>query len=253
MVTAIFPAAGQGRRMQAGMNKVFLELSGKPILIHTLLIFSRCRAIDDLIVVVGREEVPLIKAVLMAVPGLKPYQVVAGGSERQYSIYNGLEHVSLATEIVLVHDAARPLVSSAVIEAVVAEAGSSGAAIAAIPVKDTIKVVDEANVVTKTPPRSSLWMVQTPQGFRRDILLQAYQKAQQDEFLGTDDASLVERLGVPVKVVPGDYKNIKVTTPEDMLIAEAFLRQDAGETIKSMPAAVADALADMKDKIFKKR
>jgi len=253
MITAIFPAAGQGRRMKASINKVFLELCGKPILVHTLLAFSRCPVIDKLIVVVGKEEVAMVKAVLKVVPGLKPYEVVAGGAERQYSIYNGLACVSPDTDIVLVHDAARPLVSQAVIEGVAAEAARSGAAIAAIPVKNTIKVVDEANTVVSTPSRHTLWAVQTPQGFRRDILVQAYQKAQQDEFLGTDDSGLVERLGIPVKVVKGDYRNVKVTTPEDIFVAEAFLRAKVEETVKTLPSAISAAMAEVKDKFFKKR
>ena len=253
MITAIFPAAGQGRRMEAGINKVFLELCGKPILVHTLLAFSRCPAIDDLIVVVAPEEVGFIKKILCAIPGLKPYQVVAGGAERQYSVYNGLAHVSTETELVLVHDAARPLVPQSVIEAVAAEAAKSGAAIAAVPVKDTIKVVNEDKEVLQTPSRSSLWMIQTPQGFRRDLLVQAYQKAQLDVFVGTDDASLVERLGASVKVVKSDYRNIKLTTPEDILIAEAFLRSEVSEMVKTLPSAISSAVHDIKHKIFKQR
>lgn len=253
MITAIFPAAGQGRRMKASINKVFLELCGKPILVHTLLAFSRCALIDQLIVVVGKDEINFVKAALKVVPGLKPYKVVAGAEERQYSIYNGLAHVAPQSDVVLVHDAARPLISTALIEAVANEALHSGAAIAAVPVKDTIKVVDEDKTVTKTPARSTLWAVQTPQGFQRELLVQAYQKAQQDGFLGTDDSSLVERMGIPVKVVKGEYQNVKLTTPEDLFIAEAFLREKTEEKIKTLPATVSAAVSGMKDKLFKKR
>ncbi len=225
MVTAVFPAAGQGRRMNVGINKVFLDLLGKPILVHTLQRFSRSKNIDYLVVVVAAEEVSLIRKLLRAVPGLKPYQVVAGGSERQYSIANGLAVVPENSEIILVHDAARPLTSIETIDRVVEGAREVGGAIAAVPEKNTVKIVDEDGIVKETPPRKTLWEVQTPQGFRRDILLEAYRKAKEDAFLGTDDSSLVERLGVPVKVVESDYRNIKVTTPEDMLIAEAFLQK----------------------------
>ena len=225
MVTAVFPAAGQGRRMNVGINKVFLDLLGKPILVHTLQRFSRSKNIDYLVVVVAAEEVSLIRKLLRAVPGLKPYQVVAGGSERQYSIANGLAVVQENSEIILVHDAARPLTSIETIDRVVEGAREVGGAIAAVPEKNTVKIVDEDGIVKETPPRKTLWEVQTPQGFRRDILLEAYRKAKEDAFLGTDDSSLVERLGVPVKVVESDYRNIKVTTPEDMLIAEAFLQK----------------------------
>lgn len=225
MVTAVFPAAGQGRRMKAGKNKVFLELLGKPILVHTLECFSASQQVDFLVVIVAEEEVAQIEQMLSEVTGLKPYVVVAGGSERQYSIANGLAAMPAETEIVLVHDAARPLVSLSVIENVIAAARAEGSAIAAVPEKNTIKVVDEEGFVKETPNRAVLWAVQTPQGFRKEILLEAYQRAGKDGFLGTDDASLVERMGCPVQVVASSYRNIKVTTPEDLLIAEAFMKE----------------------------
>ena len=224
MVTAVFPAAGQGKRMQAGINKVFLELNGKPILIHTLLKFSACPQIDDLIVIAAPDEVAFIENLLASTAGLKPYKVVAGGTERQYSIANGLAKLNKDCQIVLVHDAARPLVDIATIEEIIKAADNVGGAIAAVPAKNTIKVVKN-NMVTATPDRKTLWEVQTPQGFRRDILLTAYKKAKDDSFLGTDDASLVERIGAPVEVVMSSYQNIKVTTPEDLLIAEMFLNR----------------------------
>ena len=228
MVTAVFPAAGAGRRMKAGMNKVFLELAGKPILVHTLLQFSRSPLVDNFVVVVAAEEVNFIRRLLRGVPGLKPLKVVAGGTERQYSIWNGLKAAPEEAEILLVHDAARPLVSLATIAGVIEGAREVGGAIAAVPEKNTIKVVGEDGLVQSTPPREKLWEVQTPQGFRRDILFRANEQAEADGFLGTDDSSLVERLGVPVKVVESDYRNIKVTTPEDLIIAEALLREDYG-------------------------
>lgn len=238
MVTAVFPAAGQGRRMNVGINKVFLDLVGKPILVHTLQRFSRSKNIDYLVVVVAAEEVSFIRRLLKAIPGLKPYQVVAGGSERQYSIANGLRVVPEKSDIVLVHDAARPLISVETIDRVVEGAREIGGAIAAVPEKNTVKVVGEDGIVRETPPRKTLWEVQTPQGFRKDILLEAYRKAEEEDFLGTDDASLVERLGVPVKVVESDYCNIKVTTPEDMLIAEAFLQKQRLQKTKNMAKKV---------------
>lgn len=226
MVSVIFPAAGQGKRMQAGKNKVLLELAGQPIFLRTLLRFSAVPAVSELIVVTGADELPLMQQMLAATSGLKPWRLVEGGSERQYSVRNGLYAASPQAEVILVHDAARPLVSRETIEAVIEGACTSGAAIAAVPSKDTIKVVDDAGIVQSTPPRQKLWLVQTPQGFRRELLLRANEQAEQDGFLGTDDASLVERLGVPVKVVPGSYENIKLTTPGDMLVAEAFLQAE---------------------------
>ena len=241
MVSVIFPAAGQGKRMQAGINKVLLTLGGEPILTRTLKTFSAVEEVGELIVVVAADEVAAVERQLQKVAGLKPFQVAAGGSERQYSIYNGLQHVAKQADVVLVHDAARPLVTVKTIQAVIDSARAKGGAIAAVPAKNTIKVVDTDGLVESTPPRSTLWEVQTPQGFRKDILLKANEQALQDDFLGTDDASLVERIGVPVAVVKSDYRNIKVTTPEDLLIAEAFLQCTAAEEASNLQAAASKA------------
>ena len=149
--------------------------------------------------------------------------MTVGGSERQYSIANGLKLLPDDAQIVLVHDAARPLVTVQTINEVIDAAEQFGGGIAAIPEKNTIKVIDAEGFVRYTPPRAELVSVLTPQGFRREILLQAYDRAAEENFLGTDDSSLVERLGVRVKVVAGGYQNIKITTPEDIRIAETFL------------------------------
>ena len=228
VVTAIFPAAGKGKRMQAGMNKVLVELEGRPILVRTLARFSRCQAVDRLVVVVAAHEVDFVTDMLTGADrefGLKPWQVTAGGSERQYSVWNGIQAVQGAADddIILVHDAARPLVSEKTILETIRVAEAKGAAIAAVPAKNTIKLCNAAGEVVETPDRSRLWEVQTPQGFRRDILVKANQQAVAEGFLGTDDASLVERLGRKVHIVESDYRNIKLTTPEDMVIAKAFL------------------------------
>ena len=241
MVSVIFPAAGQGKRMQAGINKVLLTLGGEPILTRTLKTFSAVEEVGELIVVVAADEVAAVERQLQKVAGLKPFQVVAGGSERQYSIYNGLQRVADTADVVLVHDAARPLVTVKTIQAVIDSARAKGGAIAAVPAKNTIKVVNNEGLVESTPLRSTLWEVQTPQGFRKDILLKANEQALQDNFLGTDDASLVERIGVPVAVVKSDYRNIKVTTPEDLLIAEAFLQCTADEEASTLRAAASEA------------
>ena len=228
LVTAIFPAAGKGKRMQAGMNKVLVELEGVPILVRTLARFSRCQPVDRLVVVVAAHEVDFVTDMLTGADrefGLKPWQVTAGGSERQYSVWNGIQAVQGAADddIILVHDAARPLVSEKTILETIRVAEAKGAAIAAVPAKNTIKLCNAAGEVVETPDRSRLWEVQTPQGFRRDILVKANQQAVAEGFLGTDDASLVERLGRKVHIVESDYRNIKLTTPEDMVIAKASL------------------------------
>lgn len=210
-------------RMGGGVNKNLLALAGEPILIRTLKTFSRVERMNFLIVVVAAHEVETVEGLLSSTAGLKPWRVTVGGSERQYSIANGLKLLPDDAEIILVHDAARPLISARTINDVIDAAEAFGGAIAAVPSKDTIKIVDAEGFVKQTPPRRDLVSVQTPQGFKREILLQAYAQAQAEKFLGTDDASLVERLGAQVKVVTSGYDNIKITTPEDLSVAETFL------------------------------
>lgn len=225
MITAVFPAAGSSVRMgKAIKNKNFLELMGEPILVRTLKTFSKSKRVGFLIVVVGADEIDMVKKLLKKTEGLKPYAVTAGGSERQYSIANGLKLVPKNTKIILVHDAARPLVSLETIEKVIDTAEEFGGAIAAVHEKNTIKIIDDDDFVRITPRRVHLASIQTPQGFKKKILFDAYEQAAKDDFLGTDDASLVERIGAQVKVVWGDYENIKITTPEDIRIAETFLK-----------------------------
>lgn len=230
MVTVIFPAAGSSKRMGGGVNKNFLELAGEPILIRSLKTFSQVRRVNFLIVVVAEHEIEKAEKLLSLTEGLKPWRVTVGGSERQYSVANGLKLLPDDAEIILVHDAARPLISVRTINEVIDAAEQFGGAIAAVPAKDTIKIVDSEGFIKHTPPRRELVAVQTPQGFRREILLRAYDKASEKNFLGTDDSSLVERLGVRIKVVVGSYENIKVTTPEDIHVAKTILRNRHGQT-----------------------
>ncbi|MBP2628308.1 MAG: 2-C-methyl-D-erythritol 4-phosphate cytidylyltransferase [Firmicutes bacterium] len=224
MVTAIVLAAGQGKRMNSSLNKVFMLLADQPILLHSVLTFSACPEVDNLVVVAAHDEVIHVENMLNSLTGIKPWQVVLGGSERQYSIANALKILSQTTDIVLVHDGARPLVNTQCINNVIQAATVHQAAVVAVPVKDTIKTVNDSGTVTGTPERHTLWSIQTPQGFNANILRQAYEQAAQDGYLGTDDASLVERIGARVKIVDGSYENIKVTTPEDLIIAEALMK-----------------------------
>lgn len=243
MVSVIFPAAGQGKRMGLGFNKVFTELSGKPILIQTLLSFSRCDCVDELIVAVNPNDVELVRKVLAKIPGLKPYKVVAGGSERQYSVYNGLMAVNPQSDIVLVHDAARPLVSEQVIKNVVNEVLISGSAVCAVPAKDTIATINDMGFIGSVPDRSTMWIIQTPQGFKKDILVEAEKKAQEEDFLGTDESSIVRRMGRNVKLVMGDYNNIKITTPTDLVMAEMMFGHKAASKVKGkMSTLITDIL-----------
>lgn len=226
LVTVIIVAAGRGNRMNSSMNKVFMPLGGQPILLHSVLAFSECARVNNLIVVAAANEVGCVEKMLTGAPEIKPWQVVLGGSERQYSILNALKVVPEETNVVLVHDGARPLVTQECIERVIHMAVIRKAAIAAVPVKDTIKKVDDSATVTGTLDRNALWSIQTPQGFDFAIVRQAYEQATKDHYLGTDDASLVERLGVPVNIVMGNYENLKVTTPEDLIVAEALLQEN---------------------------
>ena len=238
MAVAIVPAAGQARRMGCGVNKAFLSLDGKPILARTLLLLAQCREIEEIIVAAAPDEVEAVNQLVAELPELiPPCRVVPGGSERQYSVANALAQVDEAVEIVLVHDAARPLVTQETVSAAVAAAQEYGAAIVAVPVKDTIKQIDATGFVTATPDRKTLWSVQTPQAFTADLLRLAHETARRDGFLGTDEAVLVERLGRRVKIVPGSDRNIKITTPADIVMAQGLLKPQ-NETVAPVAAGV---------------
>ena len=219
----ILPAAGLGKRMGAGKNKLLLELNGMPVIIHTLRVFEEDEACKGIIIAVHPQDEDAFKALLTKYDIYKVSHVVLGGSERQHSIYNALKTVN-SDGIILVHDAARPFILKEHIHRLTAAAKETGAAIIGVPVKDTIKMVRDG-VVAETVERSSLWAVQTPQAFRISILQEAYEKAERDQFLGTDDASLVERIHHPVAMVEGDYDNIKLTTQEDLIFAEAIMKK----------------------------
>ncbi|MBU1027246.1 MAG: 2-C-methyl-D-erythritol 4-phosphate cytidylyltransferase [Candidatus Margulisbacteria bacterium] len=217
---AIITAAGFGKRM--GQPKQFIELAGKSILERTLSVFDNCKLIDSIILVVNQEDVERAKKFKFE----KLEQVVAGGKERQDSVSNGLKVLAKEVEIVVIHDGARPFVTLEIIENSVRETEKAGAVVVGVPVKDTIKEVGElsGSRVAGTLDRQKLWAAQTPQVFKKDIILQAYSDGA-TRCQVTDDAMLVEKLGVPVKMVMGSYRNIKITTPEDLLIARAFLKE----------------------------
>lgn len=232
-VSAVIAAGGSGNRMQMQVNKVYLPINGLPLLAHTLNVFAVCHRISEIVVVVPKAEVDYCFTEVVKPLGLsKKVSITAGGKERQDSVRCGLEAASATSDYVVVHDGARPLLTLGLLEAVIVEAFTTGAAIAAVPVKDTIKIADAGGFVADTPIRDNLWSVQTPQAFKKDILLAAHELAYDKRILGTDDAFLVEKLGHPVKIVSGDYENIKITTPEDLKIAEAVLlgRESAGES-----------------------
>lgn len=221
---AIIPAAGTGSRMQAGVNKQYLLLAGRPILFHTLSLFAAHPRIDRICIVVPAGEIDYCRSEIVERYGLaKVSAIIAGGPTRQDSVANGLLGCNAAdNDLVIVHDGARPLLGVTDLDALLDAAAKSGAATLGVPVKDTIKQVQDG-VIVATPERSSLWQVQTPQAFRYGLLLAAHRQARADGFAGTDDAKLIERLSHPVTMVAGSYRNIKITTPEDLAIASAFL------------------------------
>jgi 2-C-methyl-D-erythritol 4-phosphate cytidylyltransferase len=219
----ILPAAGQGKRMGAGKNKLLLELNGIPVLIHTLRVFEQDEACSGIVLAIHPQDKREFQALLTRYNVKKVINLVPGGKERQDSIYNALNSVE-TDGIILVHDAARPFTLKEHIHRLTEMAAEAGAAILGVPAKDTMKKIIDG-VVVETVERSSLWAVQTPQAFRISLLKEAYEKADKDHFLGTDDASLVERLHYPVAMVEGDYDNIKLTTPEDLFFAEAILEK----------------------------
>lgn len=223
----IIPAAGQGKRMGAGRNKLLLSLSGTPVLLHTLKVFEQDEQCDGIILAVHPDDKALFQELLKRFGINKVIRIVNGGTERQHSIYNALKTVH-SDGIILVHDAARPFIQKEHIHRLTVAAIETGAAIIGVPAKDTMKKID-AGVVSETVERSSLWAVQTPQAFRASILRNAYEKAEEENYVGTDDSSLVERLGYSVTIVEGDYDNIKLTTPEDLYFAEAILKKRTKE------------------------
>jgi 2-C-methyl-D-erythritol 4-phosphate cytidylyltransferase len=222
----IVVAAGRSFRMGKQVNKLYLDLNGKPLLYHTLSACLAAGCFGQFIIVVspGEEELFRREILLPCFQGFNPV-IAAGGSERQDSVFNGLRVVDPLCRIVCVHDGARPLVSPLLFERVLQDAARKGAALAAVPVKDTVKRVDADGVVLETPARNSLWLAQTPQAFRRDWLLDACQRAAAEKWYATDDAALLERYGYAVQVVEGDYRNLKITTPEDLVLAGALLKE----------------------------
>ncbi|MFB3165186.1 2-C-methyl-D-erythritol 4-phosphate cytidylyltransferase [Neobacillus sp. 179-J 1A1 HS] len=222
----IIPAAGQGKRMGAGKNKLLLELNNIPVLIHTLRVFEEDKLCQGITLAVNSLDTEEFKYLLNKYKVKKVLDLVPGGKERQDSIYNALKTVK-NDGIILVHDAARPFILKEHIHRLLDKAQETGAAIIGVPAKDTMKTVGN-HVVMATVERSSLWAVQTPQAFRFSILLKAYEHAKKEHFIGTDDSSLVERISHPVSMVEGDYDNIKLTTKEDLFVAQAILQKRQG-------------------------
>lgn len=225
MSTVIIAAAGTGSRMKAGMNKQFIPLLGRPMLAYTLEVFQSNDYIESIILVAGKDELLYCKEHIIDSYGItKADKLVEGGSTRQESVYNGLAEVSSKCDIVLVHDGARPIVKQELIRKCIDGAKLYGAVSAGVHIKETVKIVDGDNYVEYTPERENVWVTQTPQAFRRELLKKAHDNAVKQGVTGTDDAYLVELLGHKVKMIEGYYENIKVTTPEDLITAETILK-----------------------------
>jgi 2-C-methyl-D-erythritol 4-phosphate cytidylyltransferase len=224
-VTAVIPAAGRGERMKSEVHKLFLPLLDRPVLAHTLDVFEACAIIDDIIVVLSDDVIEQCTAEIVDAFGYhKVVKIVPGGERRQDSVYNGLMAIGGECDVVVIHDGARPFVMTELIERSVEFCTDYKAVITAVPPKDTIKR-GENGFVFSTLDRSRLWSVQTPQAFQYETILKAHQRAREDLFEGTDDASLVERMGEPVKILEGSYDNFKITTSEDLYLAERIMQR----------------------------
>jgi 2-C-methyl-D-erythritol 4-phosphate cytidylyltransferase len=221
---AIVVAAGNATRM--GKNKQFATLLGIPVLARTLLAFEKSKEIRDIVIVAKETEIPDVQKLLDTYQVTKVTAIVSGGKERQDSVANGLSSVSADILYVAIHDGARPLITPDLIEKVLHDAKQNGAAALGVPVKDTIKRVNEKGMVTETPDRSTLYAVQTPQVFDIDIYKKSLAFAKEHNLAVTDDCQICESAGYPVLITQGSYRNLKITTPEDLILAEALLRED---------------------------
>ena len=223
MVTAIIVAAGKSERMGAGTDKAFLNLGPKPVLAWSLLAFERCTDVDQMVVVVRKDQIVATKALARMFGISKIRAVVAGGAKRQDSVANGLKEIDSDTRIVVVHDGARPCVKPEMIAETVKVAKRTGAAVVGCHIWDTVKFVEKGIIVTRTEDRSKLWAVQTPQAFSAPLIRRAYAEVAKRKVDVTDDAAAVELLGEPVKIVETDVPNLKITTVEDLRVAAAVV------------------------------
>ena len=222
MISAIVLAGGRGKRMNYHKSKQFIEIKGKPVLVYTLEKFIYNKSIDEVILVLPEDEVDYCKKEVLQRYSLKVDRIVIGGKERQDSVFNALEAMEKA-DMVLIHDGARPFINEKIIEEGIKYANIYGAAAPGVTPKDTIKVKNEDNISVDTPDRNMLVAVQTPQCFKYDEIYQCHRKIKEENAIVTDDTSVVERYGHKVYLYEGDYTNIKITTPEDLILAERLI------------------------------
>lgn len=211
--------------MKKDINKQFIKLDNKEIIAYTIDKFYINNEIDDIVVVIKKDEEDYFKENILEKYNFKNIKIAYGGEERQDSVYNGIQKLDKNCEVVLVHDGARPFVTDEIINNSIQEAKKHNAVVVGVKVKDTIKVVGEEGNIVDTPNRKYLWSVQTPQVFKYDIITKAYENAYNENYYGTDDAMLVEKIGYDVKMIEGSYDNIKITTQEDLNFGEQILRK----------------------------
>ena len=223
--TAIILAAGKAKRMVADKNKLFLELR-KPILIHTIEAFEKHKLINEIIVVVNKKDLRVCSKIIEKNIFKKIKKIIIGGETRQQSSYNGVMEAD--ADIILIHDGARPLVTEDSITNSIKDALNYGASVVTVPLKETIKEVGNC-FVKNTLDRDALWIAQTPQTFKVNIIKKAHETAKRDGFFGKDDSSLVERLGYKVRICQGHYENLKITTPDDLVIAKHIFKKNNGD------------------------
>ncbi len=226
--SVIIAAAGSAQRMN-GTDKVLYRICKKEVLCFSLLAFAKAKCIDEIIVVTASDKIEINKKIAQNLKLAVPVLVTEGGRTRQESVFNGLKLCNKDSECVMIHDAARPMITAEKIDFLYHKIINENlkAAALGVPVKDTVKMIDGKGKITQTPPRQSLFIAQTPQGFSMELYRAAVEKAQRENCCYTDDCQLVEAMGVPVYMVEGDYKNIKITTPEDLITAETFLKERA--------------------------
>ena len=222
MISAIILAGGKGKRMGGRVSKQYIEVNGKPILYYTLKRFIECKSIDSITLVLPEDEIEYCKKEILEKYSLSVDNIVIGGKERQDSVYNGLKSI-VNTSIVLIHDGARPFVSNRIIEEGIEFAKIYGASAPGVMPKDTIKIKDEDGFSVETPSRERLISVQTPQVFKFNTILKCHEKIKKDNIVVTDDTMVAELYGNRVYLYDGDYTNIKITTPEDLILAERFV------------------------------
>ena len=230
MVYAIIVAAGKGIRMSDSVRKQYIALDGMPMLSRTLGVFNHCDLIDRIIVAVPEDDIDFCRNEIIPAANMgKDPILVIGGASRQDSVYNSLKSIETDDGVVLIHDGVRPFVNPEHLVACIEGAREHGACILGIPAFDTVKHVNAKNEIIQTQQRDTLWLAQTPQAFQLQLIKKAHEIAKQEGFMGTDDASLVERLGGVVKIIPGSRSNIKITNQEDLKLARALLQISASD------------------------